>query len=221
VIRAIVFDLDDTLYPEIEFVYSGYRAVSEAVRQQLGFAIYSELVARFEAGQHGDLFTPVLQTHLATVEETYVRQLVEIYRQHMPQICPFPEVCEVLGNLKLAYRLAIVSDGHKSVQERKLQALQIGCFFDAVIFSDEWGQGCWKPNSRPFEECALKLALEPTSMVYVGDNPSKDFVGARKIGMRTIRVRRSGTLHYHVRLAPEFEADCEVGSLAEIPTLSS
>jgi len=219
VIQAVIFDLDDTLYPEMAFVYSGYRAVSERVFEQLGFEIDGELIRLFETGQRGDLFTPVLKTHLGTVEEEYVRELVAVYRQHRPTITPFPDAPEVLKTLSASYRLAILSDGYLSVQKRKLEALQIDSYFDPVIFSDEWGRDFWKPHSRPYEECLRRLSLEPATVVYVGDNPNKDFVTARRMMMKTIRVRRPGTLHYDVRLTPEYEADYETGGLEGIPAL--
>jgi len=153
------------------------------------------------------------------VEESYVRELVKIYRQHTPRIHPFPEVRKVLVKLKPRYCLAIISDGWLGAQERKLKALDIGRHFDVVVFSDEGGQDSWKPHSRSYEECARRLSLDPASMVYVGDNPNKDFVTPRRIGMKTIRVRRAGTLHYQVRLSPKFEADYEASSLEEIPAL--
>ena len=56
-------------------------------------------------------------------------------------------------------------------------------------------------------------------MVYVGDNPTKDFIAPHMMGMKTIRVRRTGTLHYRIRLSSEFEADYEASSLEEIPAL--
>jgi putative hydrolase of the HAD superfamily len=218
-IRAVVFDLDDTLYPEVEFVYSGYRAVSDAVRQHLGFDIVSELVQLFETGQRGDLFTPVLKTHLDTVTEEYVRELVGVYRQHLPSIVPFPEARQVLDVLQRTYRLALVSDGYHAVQARKLEALGLGGYFNPVIFSDAFGRDFWKPHPRPFEECISRLSLAASAIVYVGDNPNKDFKTARQMTMKTIRVRRAGTLHYNVRLSPEFEADYETRSLGEIPLL--
>lgn len=218
-IQAVIFDLDDTLYPEVEFVYSGYRAVSEKVREQLGFEISGELMTLFETGQRGDLFTPVLKTHLDAVEEEYVRELVAVYRQHKPTITPFPEARQVLDLLGGRYRMAIISDGYLDVQRRKFEALEINRYFDAVVFSDEWGRDFWKPHSRPYEECSRRLSLEPAAIVYVGDNPAKDFVTARRMMMGTIRVRRPGTLHYDVRLPPDFEADYETDSLDGIPAL--
>ena len=218
-IKATAFDLDDTLYPEIEFVYSGFRAVSSEICQKWNFDIYRDLVSRFESGQRGDLFTPVLRERLGLVKETYIKQLVRVYREHQPDIHPFPEIREVLGNLKRSYYIALISDGSMETQERKLAALQLGQFFDEVIFSDQWGRRFWKPHARPFEECLRRLDLDPASMVYIADNPEKDFVLPRSIGMKTIRLRRPGTLHYQRQSSSEFEADREINSLEEISHL--
>ena len=90
-IRAIAFDLDDTLYPEQEFVFSGYRAVADEVSKTHGFDIYPDLIARFTIGERGDLFTPTLTAHLGFVEEDYVQLLVAAYRQHEPVVALYPE----------------------------------------------------------------------------------------------------------------------------------
>src|SRR5205814_2104697 len=121
--------------------------------------------------------------------------------------------------LKRTYRLALISDGYLAVQERKLEALSLAGYFDAVIFSDELGRDFWKPHPRPFEECMSRLSLAPSAIVYVADNPNKDFKTARQMMMKTVRIRRAGTLHYDVRLSREFEADYEIKSLEEIPLL--
>lgn len=218
-IQAIVFDLDDTLYPEVQFVYSGYRAVSEEVQGQWGIAIYDELVALFEEGRRGDLFTPVLRRHLGNVKETCVQQLVWTYRQHEPHITPFPEARDVLRRLKVSHSLALISDGYLAVQERKLDALRLCGYLDVVVFSDRWGRDFWKPHSRPYEACARDLGLDPTDLIYVADNPAKDFVTARRLGMGTVRVRREGTLHQKVVLSPQYEADHNINDLTELLAL--
>jgi len=218
-IRAIAFDLDDTLYPEDQFVYSGYRAVSDDVKEKWGVEIYDELVSLFAEGQRGDLFTPVLQRHLEKVNEASIQPLVKIYRQHKPTISPFPETKVVIANLKDSYVLALISDGYLGVQKRKLDALQLRHFFDVIIFSDQWGRRFWKPHQRPYRECAYQLGLDFSAMVYVADNPAKDFVTARQLGMKTIRVKRKGTLHQKVLLSDKFEADHKIASLAELPIL--
>lgn len=217
VIRAVVFDLDDTLYPEVEFVHGGYQAVAEAVRQQHGIEIYEELAELFEGGQRGDLFTPVLRKHLRNVEETYVKTLVEIYRKHEPALHSFPEVESTLRKLKASYRLAIISDGILAVQERKLTALGLRHYFDVVIFTGQWGREAWKPNTRSYDFVLGSINISGPESVYVGDNPTKDFYGARIAGMHTIRVRRPDGLYRQFEPpAQDYAPDVEIESLKEL-----
>lgn len=231
-IRAIAFDLDDTLFPEVEFVYSGYRAIADEVERQLGLTIYDDLVAQFASGVRGDVMTPALQKYHPDVKESYVQQLVQVYRGHQPEISPFPEVRHVLDMLKGKFRLALVSDGYLEVQKRKLQALNLDIYFDAVVFSGQWGRDYWKPHTRPFEECARLLALDPSEILYVGDNPRKDFHGARRLGMHTIRVRHPDGLYQELEPptgdhAPEMEIESLIGlevaisQLAQAPSATS
>ncbi len=215
-IRAVAFDMDDTLYPERAFVFSGYRAVSEAVEAELGFPVYDELVQLFESGRRGDLFTSVLTRHRDRVEERYVKSLVAVYRAHSPTISPFPEAESVLSAIRKRYRTALISDGIQEVQHRKLDALGLRPHFEAVVMTGELGREFWKPHPLPFEDCARRLAVAPAQMVYVGDNPAKDFVAARGLGLKTIRVRRPGTLHFEIDLPATQEADITVETLSDV-----
>ncbi|MCJ7443545.1 MAG: HAD-IA family hydrolase [Methanotrichaceae archaeon] len=212
-IKAVVFDLDDTLYPEIEFVYSGYNAISQVVNKQLGIEIFDELVEQFKIGNRSDIFRQVLRNHSLHVNDSYIQYLVDVYRQHKPKLSPFPEVKDVLDKLELTHRLALISDGYSSVQKRKLDALELSHYFEVVIFSDDLGREFWKPHPRPYRECASRMSLDPNCMIYIADNPNKDFITPRFMGMKTIRVRRPETLHYALTNSPELEADFEVSSL--------
>ena len=218
-IRAVVFDLDDTLYPEVDFVFSGYRAVAAEATRRWGVSIYDALVARFTAGERGDLFTPVLTATLGAVGEDTVRELVRVYREHTPRIAPFPETLPVLETLQPRYRLALLSDGYLAVQEGKLAALGLRHLLSAVIFSDAFGREYWKPHPRPYQASAEQLGLPLSELVYVGDNPAKDFITGRALGMATVRVRRPGTLHGDVQLSAEYEADQCIPSLRELPAM--
>ncbi len=218
-IQAVVFDLDDTLFPEEEYVYSGYRAVSKAVNETFSLQIYDDLIDLFQTGMHAQAFDLALRRHMKSVQESYLLTLVQVYREHEPDIHLFREVVAVLDDLKDRYHLALISDGHLAVQERKLQRLNLSHYFAPIVFSDQWGREFWKPHVRPFQECARQLNLTPAAMVYVGDNPAKDFVTARKLGMITVRVRRPGTLHYLVPPNPGFESDHEIGCLDELQPL--
>jgi putative hydrolase of the HAD superfamily len=203
--RAIVFDLDDTLYPERDFVLSGFRAVASwaqtefSVRQEL---ISRELVALFAEGVRGDTFDRSFRSLRLPVER--IPDAVRVYREHVPAIRPYPEVPPMLEQLRRGYTLGLVSDGHLHVQRRKLAALGVGHLFDAIVFSDALGRESWKPSTRPFEEVLAALRVRASEAVYVADNPLKDFLGARQVGMATIWCRHSRG-DYAVLSAPSAE----------------
>lgn len=206
--QAVVFDLDDTLYPERDYVLSGFRAVAGwaeihlKVPQEIGLA---ELTDLFEQGVRGDTFNRWLAGHKHNLpDHEVIRQMVQVYRQHIPAIAPFPGVPELLAALRRRYRLGLISDGWQEVQRRKMAALGLERFFQAVVLSDEWGREAWKPSAKPFEMIVQRLGVDPARTVYVGDNPLKDFLGCRRGGLFGVWVRRSG-LEYTDREPPTAE----------------
>lgn len=199
--KAVVFDLDDTLYAESQFVLSGMRAAAAWAQRALGAPAersYAELQGLFDAGARGDTFNRWLEDRGLASEER-VAEMVRVYRQHTPQIVPFPQVPALLHRLGQEYRLGLLSDGYLEVQRRKLAALGLKPYFEAVVFSDQWGRPAWKPSPKPFQSVLRLLAVEADRTVYVADNPLKDFRGARQLGIRTIRLRHPGGLHYRRR----------------------
>ena len=215
-LRAVIFDLDDTLYPERSFVLSGFRAVAMWAEERLGIPAdqaFNELRQLFEDGIRGDTFNRWLDSH-GFQPEDWAPQMVRIYREHYPKIEPYPEVPGLLQRLRLRYRLGLVSDGYVEVQKRKLAALGLASFFDVLVFSDEWGREAWKPNSKPFEIALERLKVPGFEVVYVADNPTKDFFGARQVGMWTVRVRHPDGLYSHLEPpSSEHAPDVEIGTL--------
>jgi putative hydrolase of the HAD superfamily len=221
-LRAIVFDLDDTLYPERAFVLSGFRAVAAWVEKHLGISAnlaFTELCQLFEAGVRGNTFDLWLENH-GLKTENWIKQMVQVYRNHEPCIEPYPEVPEVLRRLRFHYRLGLVSDGFAEVQKRKLTALGLASCFDVIVFSDEWGLEAWKPSSKPFEVALKRLRITGPEAVYVADNPVKDFWGARQIGMWTVRVRRPDGLYSCLEPPSlEYAPDVEIESLSDLEAI--
>lgn len=216
--RAVIFDLDDTLYPEADYVLGGFRAVAQWAEEHLDIARetgYRELTAFFAAGVRGDTFNRWLAWHDASAALTPT--LVAVYREHRPALTPFPGVLALLGWVRQHAALGLLGDGYLDVQERKVAALGIGPYFDAVVFSDVWGREGWKPSTRPFIAMRERLAIGDARAVYIGDNPTKDFHGARATGFDTIWLRHSGG--DYTRLSPpddDHRADTTVDSLAAL-----
>jgi len=191
-LEAVVFDLDDTLFAERQYVLSGFRAVAKWLDEEHGVPggpAFSELRDLFEAGVRLTTFDEWLDGRgLSHAVET--RELVEVYRNHVPAIAPAPGIEGLLERLGHRFRLGLVSDGYAQVQRGKFAALHLAQHFQAVVFSDDLGRAFWKPSPRPFEVVAERLGIAAASCVYVADNPTKDFIGARSTGMKTVRLRR-------------------------------
>jgi len=220
--RAVVLDLDDTLYPEAAYVRSGFRAVAARAQETLGVPAgeaEAELVALFEQGVRGDTFDRWLASR-GLDDEATVGDLVAAYRAHEPDIDPFPDAAPLLGRLRAdGSAVGLLSDGDAAVQGAKLDALGLRDAFDAIVITGELGEDAGKPSPRGYEEVLQRLGdTAPGESVYVSDNPAKDFLGARRAGMRSIRVRRPGGIY--AALEPETREhapDAEAADLERVP----
>lgn len=215
-IEAIVLDLDDTLYLEREYVRSGFRFVaSELGTSGLGDPVhlFKYLWADFEAGRRGGAFDALCE-EFDFGEEVTVLDLVELYRGHSPAIqLSEPDVLDDLHDLM---PLALITDGPEATQKAKIDALGLDDLFDPLLLTGAWGREFWKPHPRAFEAVEAQLGLSGSQLVYVGDNPGKDFETPNFRGWSTVRIRKGGQLHYDVD--PPYEAAApmhEVMSLAE------
>jgi len=203
-VQAVVFDLDDTLYAERDYVRSGYRAVGEHLRQRLATVRrYEEYMwDLFLAEQTEKVFNAAGEHFGLNLSDQQIAELVEVYRGHSPAIMPYTGVPDLLARLHEHYRLGLLSDGYMPAQRLKLEALKLGRFFDQVLLTEEMGRDWWKPSPAGFQEIARRLGCPPEACAYVGDNPAKDFVAPNKLGWRTIQYLHPGQLHAHTP-APE------------------
>jgi putative hydrolase of the HAD superfamily len=214
--RAIGFDLDDTLYPERAFVLSGFEAVAGWIEAEVGLpkaATARELTDFFSGGVRGDTFDRWLKSHDLPVG-SYRERMVEVYRRHAPRLAAYPDVVPSLQRLWKTYRLGLATEGPAKVQHAKLDALGLRGLLQRVVILGEGDRARWKPDPWPLERLADALRVAPGEMVYVGDNPAKDFLAARRAGMTGVRIRRPDGLHSAEEpLAPEDAPDGEVTDL--------
>jgi putative hydrolase of the HAD superfamily len=118
----------------------------------------------------------------------------------------FPNTVEILDYLKPNYRLHIITNGFKEIQEKKLRNSGILGYFDKVVNSEM--AGVKKPNPRIFR-LALKMAdVSSRSSIMVGDNLEADILGAKAVGFHT--------LHFNVHNDPFHEHCKMITDLSEI-----
>ena len=215
-LRAVIFDLDDTLYPERAYVRSGFEAVAQWAEVNLSLPadeVLHEMEELFTQGVRGNTFDQWAIARGLSVEQV-VPQMVATYRDHDPQIALHADVLPLLVLLRTSYRLGLLSDGLVGTQTRKLNALGLNGTFDAVVLSDSLGRDAWKPSPKPFIRVLADLAVDGQESVYVSDNPVKDFMGAREARMWTVRVRRPDGIYAGVE--PESEAHAAHVEVADL-----
>lgn len=215
VASAVIFDLDDTLYLEQQYVASGFLSVARLISGATGLsseAIYTYLMKLIRAGIRGRSFDMLIGEFSGIRDVLTVQDLVAAYREHQPDIKLLPGISELLRSLRQAgLRVGLLSDGALVSQRRKIDALGLGSLLDPVVLTDAWGREYWKPHIRGFEHIENACGLPASALVYVGDNPLKDFVTPNKMGWHTVRLRVPGQLHFDEEprdslYAPQMEA---------------
>jgi len=213
-VRVVVFDLDDTLYPEHQYVQSGFRAVSVCLQEQgiVAHDVSRTMWDRFAAGERRAVFNRVLEDCGVVPRRDLIDELVAVYRTHRPDISLYPEARVVLDYFFGRKVLALLSDGYEQAQTAKLAALDIAHYFSVVMLTDRLGRDCWKPSTTGFEKIMQALGGSPSGYVYIGDNPLKDFAAPRRLGWQTVRIRRQGGVYADAQ-APE--ESCNAAHLAD------
>jgi putative hydrolase of the HAD superfamily len=188
---AVVFDLDDTLYLERDYVQSGFRAVGDWFRTEFGEPDFAERAdAAFAAGRRADMFNVVLASYGLASRPMLAGRLVEVYRDHDPCIALCDDARDCLHALSGSRPLAIITDGSTSRQWNKIRALGVERLFNTIVVTGELGAGHRKPDPLAFQLVEERLGLRGEQLMYIGDNPHKDFQAPRALGWQTLQVRR-------------------------------
>jgi len=217
-IQAVVFDLDDTLYRERDYVHSGLAAAGETLRQRTGrradFAGW--MWRRFRAGRRDKAFDAANARFRLSLSRRDIADLVEVYRAHRPAIRPCRNVPALLVRLRRRFKLGLLSDGFLPAQQLKLDALDLERFFDAIVYTEQIARSAWKPSPRGFEAIRKRLGVPHAACAYVADNPAKDFIAPNGLGWLTIRWRRRGQVHAAQAAPPGGEPQMVIRSGQEL-----
>ncbi len=171
--RLVAFDLDDTLYVEMDFVKSGFRAVAAALSDRTdidGEDLYRDLCDVLNRDGRGKVFDTVLDRH--SLQGTTPGELVSIYRNHEPALELPTDSRKVLVRLRnRGHALAIVTDGDPGVQRAKVRALGLEELVDMAIYTWDEGPEAGKPSPKGFERLLGATGSKPGDLMYVADDP--------------------------------------------------
>lgn len=220
-INTIIFDLDDTLYDEVDYCRSGFKAVAHFLDDILGRGqstpLFEAICQEFDAGNHRTTFDQALSRLGIAYDAMLIRSLVRVYRSHKPNLRLPQDSRKVLKDLQSDYRLAILTDGFLPAQRLKVRALKLDSRVESILYTENLGRACWKPSTIGFERLLSQMGVAPSQAVYVGDNAGKDFLAPNRLGMTTIQVCRAHALHPDPADDPQGAARVRLAQLGDLP----
>jgi len=222
-ITTVVFDLDDTLYDEIEYCKTGFTAVTEFLAElpemPSARCIFSALWDQFMAGNRKNTFNAALDELEISYDDKLIDELVKVYRNHNPTIKLPRDSRDVLDELRAKYMLALITDGFLPAQQLKVKSLGIEEYFKCIVYTEQLGREFWKPSPAGFEKIIQALNTKPENTVYIADNEKKDFIAPNKLGFFTVQLIRPARLHTKVASEPDGHAQHVINEIAQLPAL--
>jgi len=213
--RCLVFDIDDTLFLERDYVRSGFDAAGLYAKYEYDIGGLSTTCwSLFQAGVRGDTFDRALAVLEVTPPPGLVSELIAVYRAHRPNIELLDDAAACLVRWRDRAFLGALTDGSAIAQRAKITALELDALVDLIVVTAELGRAYAKPAPGGFALFETASGLRGTDCVYVGDNPAKDFGGPHRLGWRTVRIKRPESLHAGVPSGRD--VDVEITNLAEL-----
>lgn len=192
---VVVFDLDDTLYNELDYLKSAYQAIALFLEPGDWKHLYSKMFSLYRCKIN--VFEFVANTY-----NIKTSSLVEMYRNHHPEIQLFDGVLEVFDAIKSKHgKIAVITDGRSHTQRAKLKSLGILDYLDEIVISEEIGSE--KPSLENFK--AIENLLSGTTYYYIADNLKKDFIAPNALGWKSIALVDNG-MNIHFESHKYFDA---------------
>jgi len=188
--KTIFFDLDDTLYDAGQYRLGVFKEIWEYLSKK--YKISQKLIYRKtrqlwkeRTSMYPYLFNDLLKN--LNIKEN-PREIVRIFNNYDGKMKPYSDTTIVLKQLKKQnYKLGIITDGNIPKQKRKIKNLGLEKFFEVIIFTKKSKP---KPSKIPFLAALKKMKIKAKNAFYAADNPLIDFEGAKKAGMKTMRLKR-------------------------------
>jgi len=193
--KVVCFDLDDTLYKEVDFLKSGYRKVSELVGKRYGIDtsdVYHTLLSLYFLGEN-----PFVRLNEKYDIDNSIEDYLNVYRYHQPSISLSDDTIATLNFLRdKDVILGIITDGRITTQNQKIEALGLREWFhiDNIYINEEPTH--FKPNHWSFDQimfrCFEQYQESNLTFYYVADNPRKDFLAPNQLKWGSICLLDDG-----------------------------
>ncbi len=179
--KVVVFDLDDTLVPEMAYLESAFKEIT-ALANPDDPGVFESMMKCYR--EKGDVFAMLCEAYPFLEKD----DLKRVYRYHFPDFDDYREVKTILEEIRArGYRTGLITEGYSFTQRNKIRALGIEDLFDKIVISEEFGST--KPDLRNFEAFHV---FGPGEYFYVSDNVNKDFIAPNQLGWKTICLMDAG-----------------------------
>ena len=183
-INHVVFDLDDTLYKEQDFVISAYDHIISFINKEYNYD-FSHLIET-SINENYNLYENIIKER--NINFT-LEKFLELYRYHYPKINLDDETSSTILKLKKSnVKISIITDGRSVTQRNKISSLGILNELSMILISEETGYE--KPDKHNF--ILMQNFFPDDNFVYVGDNTTKDFIAPNQLGWHTVCLLDNG-----------------------------
>lgn len=216
--KSIIFDLDDTLYPQLEYtrqcLHATVNYISDISSDNKDFIkITLNDILEKNGIEYKFIFNDLFK-EINFDGMSYLKEILTLFWSCKPEIKLFDGVWDVLTQLKIQYRLAILTDGHVHIQKQKLDTLRIKDFFEYVLITDSLGVEYRKPSLVGYKKLLEDMNINAKDCIYVGNDPRKDFLACKELGIKTVRIRQGD--YKNITLDKVHEADCEIDDIKDL-----
>jgi len=187
----IVFDLDDTLYNEIDFVNNGFNVVANYLKKKFGVDKQKSLIflkKKFLINRKKKIINLLLSNLNLKVTKKELTFIINLYRYNNKKIRINKTQLNCLKKLSLNKNIYLVTDGNPKVQQSKIKKLKIKRYFKNVYYTSLFGNTAHKPSLKVFSYIIKKEKKKFQDLIYIADNPFKDFKNLNKVNATTIRI---------------------------------
>ena len=218
-LKVVIFDLDDTLISEYEYIKSGYMHIASYLENKgidEAKNIYNRLISLFDESTK-EVFNRLYDYYQVSYQREDILELVREYRNHRPNIRWYDDVLPTLEKLRnKEIKLGMITDGYKVTQRQKIDVLGANELFDKIVVTDDLGQEFWKPNPRAYEMLKQYFDVEWDEIIYIGDNPKKDFYIKQLYPIKTARIVRNKGVYDDESYLEDIKEDIKIKTLNEL-----
>lgn len=207
-VKSVIFDLDNTLYDENLYFLKVFEKFSQI--HNLDFKLFENIFDDKFRLNSKDIFTDILE-NIGFYSKENQNELFEIYKTINCDLKLYKEAYDLIDYLDSKnINIAILTNGVIGAQRNKVRILNIEKFTNKIVYAREFGKEFEKPHAKPYIQTLKLLNVKKEDVLFIGDHPYTDIIGATKVGIKALRFMNGYASNI------EFPHNYNINSLLEV-----